>query len=133
MADYLLDSSAVIDLLRKNVTVRQNMSKALEMKKVLSICPHVYYEVVRGFRGNVEANKFKAFLKLYQSWEILPFDFTTVDKAIEIYLQLHKGRTIEDNDIYIAATAMVNDCVLVTANTGHFERVEGLQFVNWRI
>ena len=133
MADYLLDSSAVIDLLRKNVTVRQNMSKALEMKKVLSICPHVYYEVVRGFRGNVEDNKFKAFLKLYQSWEILPFDFTTVDKAIEIYLQLHKGRTIEDNDIYIAATAMVNDCVLVTANTGHFERVEGLQFVNWRI
>ena len=70
---------------------------------------------------------------MYQSWEILPFDFTTVDKAIEIYLQLHKGRTIEDNDIYIAATAMVNDCVLVTANTGHFERVEGLQFVNWRI
>ena len=133
MADYLLDSSAVIDLLRKNVTVRQNMSKALEMKKVLSICPHVYYEVVRGFRGNVEANKFKAFLKLYQSWEILPFDFTTVDKAIDIYVQLHKGQTIEDNDIYIAATAMVNDCVLVTANTGHFERVEGLQFVNWRI
>ena len=49
------------------------------------------------------------------------------------YNQLRNGRLIEDNDIFIAAMAMVNDCVLVTANEKHFNRIEGLRYVNWRL
>ena len=132
MVKYLLDSSAVIDILRKNIPVKQNMNEALRCKNELAICPHVYYEVVRGFKGNTNTNRFKVFSRLYQSWEILPFDIQAASKSVEIYLNLRKGTLSEDNDIFIAATAMVNDCVLVTANTRHFERVEGLNFVNWR-
>ena len=133
MVKYLLDSSAVIDILRKNIPVKQNMNEALRCKNELAICPHVYYEVVRGFKILDGTKKLKAFLALAESLEVLPFDFVAADKAVEIYLQLHKGQTIEDNDIYIAATAIVNNCVLVTANTRHFGRIEGLEFVNWRL
>lgn len=49
-----------------------------------------------------------------------------------LYEQLHNGRLIEDNDIYIVAISMVNGCTLVTANANHFGRVEDLNFVNWR-
>ena len=84
------------------------------------------------------AGKFKRlreFNNLYQNYEKLYFDrdnFEVVEKAIEIYVQLHKGKQIEDDDIFIAATAIVNDCTLVTANIKHFERVEGLKLINWR-
>lgn len=63
----------------------------------------------------------------------LPFDMRATEKAIDTYEQLHTGQVIEDNDIYIAAISMVNACTLVTANVRHFGRVEGLNFVNWRI
>ena len=78
-------------------------------------------------------DKFKNF---YKNSNHLFFDrenLKVVDKAAEIYRYLKSnGLMIDENDIYIAAIAIVNDCTLVTANTRHFERVEGLKFVNWR-
>jgi len=43
----------------------------------------------------------------------------------------NSGKMIEDFDILIASIAMANNCVLVTNNPRHFERVEGLQSENW--
>ncbi len=57
--------------------------------------------------------------------------YDVIEKAADIYVQLHKGNQIEDNDIYIGKIALVNNCTLVTANTRHFERIEGLKIVNW--
>ena len=42
-----------------------------------------------------------------------------------------EGRLIDDFDLLIAATAMVYDCILVTENTRHFNRIEGLRTDNW--
>ena len=56
----------------------------------------------------------------------------SIEKAIEIYVNLPRGITIEDNDIYIAAIAIVNNCTLVTANDKHFGRIKNLSCVNWR-
>jgi len=42
-----------------------------------------------------------------------------------------EGKMIDDFDILIAATAIVNDCVLVTNNTEHFIRIDGLTIENW--
>jgi tRNA(fMet)-specific endonuclease VapC len=42
-----------------------------------------------------------------------------------------KGRTAGANDCLIAATALVNDLVLVTRNTDHFKQMPGLQLENW--
>ena len=133
MAKYLLDSNVIIDYLRYEKNVSRHIETMLASDNILSICSHVYYEVVRGFKIVNSTKKLKVFLNLSESLEVLPFDLVAADKAIEIYLQLHKGQTIEDNDIYIAATAIVNNCVLVTANTRHFGRIEGLEFVNWRL
>ena len=41
------------------------------------------------------------------------------------------GNIIEDFDILIASIAMANDCVLVTNNPRHFERIEKLHTENW--
>ena len=131
MVNYCLDSSIVIDFLRGHENVKHHWQEAREAGDILSICPIVYYEVIRGFKIARASNRLAEFFVLYQSLSDLSFDIRATEKAIEIYEQIHK-QTIEDNDIYIAAIAMVNSCTLVTANVRHFGRVEGLNFVNWR-
>ena len=41
------------------------------------------------------------------------------------------GNRLEDNDIFIAATALVNDYTLVTHNTRHFSRIPNLKLEDW--
>ncbi len=41
------------------------------------------------------------------------------------------GKTIEVQDAFVAATALVHRLVLVTRNVRHFENVEGLTIENW--
>lgn len=41
------------------------------------------------------------------------------------------GRPMDDFDLIIAATALANNLTLVTYNTKHFSRIEGLRLENW--
>ncbi len=42
-----------------------------------------------------------------------------------------EGKIIEDFDILIASIAFVNNCILVTNNSNHFKRIDGLKVENW--
>lgn len=44
-----------------------------------------------------------------------------------------KGNMVDDFDILIASVAVSNDCILITNNTIHFERIEDLKLDNWLI
>lgn len=135
MANYCLDSNVVSDVLRKQPDVMKNLIKALDNDDKLFISSIVYYEVVRVLVAAGKTRMLKDFKELYDNVKHLYLDqddLTTIKKAVDIYIQLRKGQMIEDNDIYIAAISIVNGCTLVTANTKHFGRVEGLNFVNWR-
>ena len=129
---YLLDSSAVIDLIRGNEKVLSEYNCKLIGGNKFFICPIIYYEVMRGFKVLNGGKRIETFLKFYQMWDNVPLDDETMIKAAEIYVKLRKGQTVEDNDIFIAAVAIVNDCTLVTANEKHFSRIEELKFENWR-
>lgn len=135
MADYCLDTNVVSDILRKQPEVMRHLNEALDNDDNLFISSIVYYEIVRGLLAAGKTRMLEEFNSFYNDAKHLYLDrngLATIDKASDIYVQLHKGQMIEDNDIYIAAIAMVNGCTLVTANTRHFGRVEGLDFVNWR-
>ena len=41
------------------------------------------------------------------------------------------GCMVEDFDILIASIAMANNCILVTNNVHHFERIDSIQLENW--
>lgn len=38
---------------------------------------------------------------------------------------------IEDFDILIAGIAIANNCILVTNNIHHFEKIDAIQLENW--
>lgn len=42
-----------------------------------------------------------------------------------------KGTIISDLDLFIGATAIVNDIILVTRNVREFERMENIRIENW--
>lgn len=86
MAKYLLDSNVIIDYLRKEKNVSCRLGESRRSDDVLAICSHVYYEVVRGFKGDEDSRRYRAFLTLYKSWKIFPFDMRAAKKAVEIYL-----------------------------------------------
>lgn len=132
---YLLDTNVISDFMYKDKNVVNNMDIAMANENQIYVCSIVYYEIVRGLKSAQKFNRLKEFYTFYKSLSPLYFDrenMNTVEKSIDIYDQLHKGQQIEDNDIFIAATAIVNDCILVTANIKHFGRIEGLKLVNWR-
>lgn len=52
--------------------------------------------------------------------------------ASDIYADLRRtGRIIEDSDIFIGASALVNNAILVTNNEEHLGRIKGLRIENW--
>lgn len=130
---YLLDTNAVSDILSGKYNVRQRMEEICSYDKI-AICPIVHYEIIRGLRAVNSKNKMAEYLRIYNNDEVLklPLDYAAMEKAAEIYVALHRGQQIEDNDIYIAAAAIVNGCTLVTANDKHFSRIDGLDVENWR-
>jgi len=61
---------------------------------------------------------------------VLPFTKDVAEKAAIIYQELRKtNKLIEFRDIFIAATAIVNEFPVLTRNSKHFKRIEGLVIV----
>lgn len=67
-------------------------------------------------------------------FEIIPFDSpAALEYGILRTALQKKGTPIGGNDMLIAATVLAHNGTLVTANTGEFSRVRGLQLENWTI
>lgn len=81
--------------------------------------------------ANIEknTNKIKEFEDVIN---VLYLDHKVLEHYAKIKAKLKSdGRIVDDFDILIAATALVNDCILVTNNIKHFERITGLTVENW--
>ena len=64
----------------------------------------------------------------------LPVTAEISERTAEIQAVLYrKGRPIGAIDPFIAATALVFACPVVTRNTRHFEMIDGLQVINWHL
>lgn len=65
-------------------------------------------------------------------YEVLPF----CAKAADIYADIRhhleaKGTPIGPNDLIVASTVMAHDGILVTHNTGEFQRINNLRLEDW--
>ena len=129
---YSLDTNVIIELLRENEQAIQFLTEIVRSEDRIAISSIVYYEVMRGFRISNASGRARQFRELYDTILPLPLDDNAIQCAIEIYDALHKGNTIEDADVFIAAISMANGCILVTDNTRHFARIHGLHVLGWR-
>ena len=71
-------------------------------------------------------------MRLLADARVLPFDERAAERYGHIRAVLERdGTRLADPDLRIAATALAHEASLVTGNTKHFERVEGLTVHNW--
>ena len=66
--------------------------------------------------------------EFYEEFEIVPFDEAAARQFDDLRRQKFR---IGSRDLKIAATALVNDALLLSANRADFERVAGLRVENW--
>lgn len=63
---------------------------------------------------------------------VLSFDFDTARIHADLYAYfLNNGSIIGAHDLIIAATAIANNCALLTANIKEFNRIPGLEVVSY--
>ena len=132
MKQCTLDTNIITAFLKNDLRVVQRVSDYLELFEKLTINIISYYEILRGLKDIGNEEKLKRFEGFIQENELVSIRKETVEKAAEIYAYLKKeGNLIEDADILMASTAIVEDLVLITNNIKHFKRVKGLRIDNW--
>ena len=129
---YALDSNIISRLLRDDDTVYSRYYEALAQDNHCVIPLITYFEVKRGLEANNAGTKIRSFERLCTVLGVDDLAIEDVDVATDIYAKLKlAGLLIGDSDTLIAATCLAHGYTLVTDNTRHFERVDGLQIVNW--
>lgn len=129
---YLLDTNTCIRLLNQDNSGVAERFKACQPVDI-ALCSVVKAELLYGARrsARVEFNlrRLEFFAAPLQS---VPFD----DRCAQDYGLIRadlaaQGKPIGANDLMIAAIARAHDLVLVTHNTGEFNRVVGLRVEDW--
>ncbi len=116
---YCLESSFIIDLLNG----RENAVRAYEEIKnapltITAIASVALFEILRGEEENQD--KVKAFEELRTRLVVLPFGEQEAEKASSIEKQVHEnGRVISPIDLLIASTAIINNAILVSNDSGY--------------
>jgi tRNA(fMet)-specific endonuclease VapC len=79
-------------------------------------------------RQVIAYERFAKLFQFYRKWEVVPFD----ERAADEFSGLRKQRIrIGTQDLKIAAIALVNDALLLSANVRDFQQVPGLRVENW--
>jgi tRNA(fMet)-specific endonuclease VapC len=120
----LLDTNIVIELFRGNQLVIDFLDNQEKIYLPTATLGELYLGAYRSSNVSKKLQEIKSFL---ESCVVLYTDATTSDKyAIIKTALLNKGKTIPENDIWIAATAMHYDISLYTFDE-HFKEVEGIK------
>ena len=89
----------------------------------------LYYGAYKSQRVTANAARVKT---LAQSIEMVPVNAAVAETFGMIKATLESGgNRLDDFDLAIAATALANNLILVTNNTDHFTRIDGLRIENW--
>jgi tRNA(fMet)-specific endonuclease VapC len=129
---YLLDANIVIALLN-NATSTLARRVRREKPDEMAISAVVAHELFFGaFRSSRAAQNILLVDAL--QFAVLEFDKEDARQAGAIRALLaQNGTPIGPYDVLIAGQAVARNLILVTRNTGEFERVPGLRIEDWQV
>ena len=122
----ILDTSVLVDLDRgRNIERVEKIND-----KWAGISAATFMEVATGKHREEIPNE--DFNLVEENLEVIPITNEIADRAGKIMAELlDRGEMIGINDIYIAATALELEQSLLTADTEDFEKIEGLEVIDW--
>lgn len=123
--DILIDTTIIIDFLRKQNKQATYLWKVKEAGFIIRISTITVFELYAGAITDTHKDDLQKLLKWF---EIIPFDFETARISAEIYKNLKKeNQLIEFRDIFIAATSIKANISLLTLNKKHFNRIKDVK------
>ncbi len=127
---YLLDTDAVVDVLRGRHRVAERL--ATVSPEDVGVSAMTLGELLYGAHcASDPARSELAVRRFVEVVRVLPFGRAAADVHGRIRFAT-PHRTVGPNDLVIAATALASRATIVTANTREFERVPNLPVENWR-
>lgn len=133
---YFLDSNVCIEFMRKGRFEGRIRSRIIQYGlRSIKIPAIVMAELMHGaYKSKRSAETLKDTSDFLANFEIIPFDFLEAIAYGKIRADLErKGKIIGNNDMQIAAKALVYNATLVTNNTEEFSRIDGLRLSDWTI
>lgn len=130
---YLLDTTTISDILRRNISVLNQLRKVSPTEVYISVVSQ--YEIEYGFILSPKSRaRFETDLGiLYGEISCIPLTTEIAMAGARVASQLkEKGKPIGLPDVLIAATGLVEGLTVVTSNTKHFERIEDIKLRDWR-
>lgn len=123
----LVDTSVLIDHYRKTDKEKSFWISMVRQGYSFAISTVTKYEIYSG----ATQSQLAFWDSIFQALTVLPFDDVSVDTAVTINYTLKKKRKqIDLADLFIAATAIVNNLPLATLNRKHFDRIDTLQLID---
>lgn len=113
----MVDSTILIDYFRKTDKSNSRLISHFKNYDILYISSATEFEVING----ATPTHLQFWNQMLTRFIILDFDSKAARHAAEIVKQLKtKRKSIDKPDLFIAATAVVNELILDTTNRKHF-------------
>ncbi len=135
---YTLDADSITAILHKEDIIRKKCRYSILSGDTINISAISYYQIRRGLLFKDTQNQSKIFDNMCKRFDIILIDdISILDKASEIYARLKdSGKAgMGDCDILIASIACIEDFIVVTNNTRHFNLIKevspDLRIENW--
>ncbi len=139
MNKAILDTDILSEVLKgRDQIVRSRATTYLTQFQCLTISVISVIEVVKGWQKLQREDAIHRFMSQISTAEVLPTDIAIAELAGRISADLERvGQGIGLADTIISATSLHHSLTLVTGNSTHFQRIQGLgyniQLDNWRV
>ena len=130
MKRYLLDTSIVAFLFRGKYGIGSHLSSLKAEQCFVSdvTIAELTYGAYHSDRVQWNLEMIENFTHLVS---VIPFSDAINEYGKQKDRLVKSGKMIEDFDLLIGCTAVANGLVMVTDNTKHFSRIEGIALENW--
>jgi tRNA(fMet)-specific endonuclease VapC len=129
---YLLDTNICIYFLNQDQSVTEKMGKISVDDMAISIITIAELQF-GAFNSNKINENLERIKYLRNIMKTININTAITEEYAKIKSSLRKsGNLIDDFDILIGSTAIVNNLILVTNNQQHFNRIDNLLTENWK-
>jgi predicted nucleic acid-binding protein len=130
---FLLDTDTIIYNLKGHETVKKNLQHYIDAPLKISVITlmELYYGAYKSEKCSSNLAKVRT---IESAFEIIPNGRESAENFGMLKASLEKsGSRLDDFDLTIASGALAHNLTLVTNNSKHFSRIQGLKVTNWAV
>ena len=132
MNECIIDTDILSYYMRGVPQIVTQAQRYLKHYGLFNVSSLTIFEILKGLRKKGLLKKETTFKAEMLKHNVFGLDYSIMDVATTLLVDLEeKGTPLAYGDLFIAATALARNLVLVTNNTEHFLKIEGLVLENW--